>query len=144
MMTTNIHVAQTDEAIGACCAVMRQLRPHIPAEDFVPRIRAQMADGYRLAALADDGSIVALAGYRYGVNLAWGRFLYVDDLVTADSARSRGYGRQLMAWLIEEAREHACDELHLDSGVQRFAAHRFYLTAGFDITSHHFAMSLSE
>jgi hypothetical protein len=32
--------------------------------------------------------------------------------------------------------------LHLDSGVQRFAAHRFYLARRMDITCHHFALKL--
>lgn len=34
-------------------------------------------------------------------------------------------------------------ELHLDSGVQRYGAHRFYLRHGMDITSHHFRLVLS-
>ncbi|GMR05632.1 MAG: hypothetical protein BMS9Abin25_0207 [Gammaproteobacteria bacterium] len=34
-----------------------------------------------------------------GNNLAWGRFLYVDDLVTSSSAWSQGHGSPLLAWL---------------------------------------------
>ena len=30
--------------------------------------------------------------------------------------------------------------LHLDSGVQRFGAHRFYLASRMDIIAHHFSM----
>ncbi len=33
-------------------------------------------------------------------------------------------------------------QLTLDSGVQRFAAHRLYLRQRMDITSHHFTMNL--
>jgi hypothetical protein len=32
----------------------------------------------------------------------------------------------------------------LDSGVQRFGAHRFYLRRRMNITSHHFAIDLRE
>jgi hypothetical protein len=32
----------------------------------------------------------------------------------------------------------------LDSGVQRFGAHRFYLRRRMDITSHHFALDLRQ
>ena len=86
--------------------------------------------------------VVTVAGFRLGDNLAWGHFLYVDDLVTDDAGRSSGYGRQMLDWLIEYARREHCDELHLDSGVQRFGAHRFYLQHRLDITSHHFALRL--
>lgn len=137
-----ITIADTDQAIAACHAVMRQLRPHINAEVFVPRVRTQQANGYYLAALTDDGVVRAVAGYRYIENLYSGRVLYVDDLVTDDTVRSRGYGKALLDWLIAEARSRGCQTLELDSGVQRFAAHRFYLTQRMDIVAHHFRLVL--
>jgi GNAT superfamily N-acetyltransferase len=76
-------------------------------------------------------------------NLAVGRNLYVDDLVTAEEQRGRGYARRLMSWLVEEARRLGCDHFHLDSATHRHAAHRLYLTAGLDITSFHFGLELS-
>jgi hypothetical protein len=45
-------------------------------------------------------------------------------------------------FLVEAARENGCAELHLESGVQRFGAHRFYLANRMDITCHHFGMKL--
>ena len=45
-----------------------------------------------------------------------------------------------MDWLKCHARENECEQIHLDSGVQRFPAHRFYLREGFDIASHHFSI----
>ena len=74
--------------------------------------------------------------------LAWGKALYVDDLVTDEAARSSGVGAAMMGWLVTHAREAGCAELHLDSGVQRYGAHRFYLTQRMNITSHHFALRL--
>ena len=138
-----IRLAETDDEIRACFPVMSQLRPHLSAEEFVPRIRRQQASGYRLAFLDADGKVAAVAGFRILENLAWGRFLYVDDLVTDGESRSRGHGERLFAWLVAEARRNGCSELHLDSGVQRFGAHRFYLRHGMDITSHHFGMKIS-
>ena len=105
-------------------------------------MRLQQQEGYRLALLSEDSRVRAVAGYRLGENLAWGRFLYVDDLVTDDSQRSSGHGAGLLAWLRETASEAGCDELHLDSGVQRFDAHRFYLRHGMKIASHHFCLEL--
>jgi GNAT superfamily N-acetyltransferase len=74
--------------------------------------------------------------------LAWGQFLYVYDLVVDEAERSKGYGQKLLTWLIEFAQHHNCQQLHLDSGVQRFDAHRFYLQQRMNITSHHFSTNL--
>ncbi|HKQ61585.1 MAG TPA: GNAT family N-acetyltransferase [Candidatus Polarisedimenticolaceae bacterium] len=138
-----IRVATTPAEVARCYAVMRELRPHLSAEEFERRVALQSERaGYALAYVEDDGRVVAVAGFRFADALAWGHYLYVDDLVTAEVVRSRGHGGMLLDWLVALARERDCDELHLDSGVQRFAAHRFYLTKRMNITSHHFALRL--
>jgi len=138
----SIRVAATDDEILACYPVMAQLRPHVRAADFVARIRRQQQEGYRLAGLHAGDRVVAIAGYRFGECLAVGRYLYVDDLVTGAEVRSAGHGRELFDWLVAEARAADCDSLELDSGVQRYAAHRFYLTRRMEIRSHHFVLPL--
>jgi GNAT superfamily N-acetyltransferase len=137
-----VHLAETDSQILACFPVLGELRPHLVEAQFLARIRRQMAGGYALAAVAEGGRVVAVAGFRILEGLAWGKYLYVDDLVTAEAARSRGHGKELLDWLIAQAESRGCAELHLDSGVQRFAAHRFYLRERLDITSHHFQLKL--
>lgn len=131
------------EGLARCFGVMRQLRPHLAdAGEFIERVQRQLAQGYHLVGREVGGEVAALAGYRYGENLAWGRFLYVDDLVTDAARRSEGHGEALLDWLIDQGRARGCEQLHLDSGVQRFGAHRFYLRKRLEITSHHFALKL--
>jgi GNAT superfamily N-acetyltransferase len=143
MTEHHIIIAATDEEVAACYPVMAELRPHISADEFVERIKhqTQIAD-YRLVCLI-DGEVKAVAGYRISQNLAWGNFLYVDDLVSKSNDRAKGYGGALFDWLVAHARENGCDQFHLDSGVQRFEAHRFYLTKRMAIEAHHFGLKLS-
>jgi len=137
-------LAETDDQILRCFPVMAELRPHLAERDFVARVRRQQKEsGYRLLFREEAGDVRAVAGFRMAEFLSWGRILYVDDLVTAATARSRGHGEQLLTWLAAHARAAGCAELHLDSGVQRFAAHRFYLRQRMDITCHHFALKLA-
>jgi GNAT superfamily N-acetyltransferase len=134
---------QTDDEILATFEVMHQLRPHLPRDEYVATVRAMEAsDGYRLAALVDEGEVRAVAGYRFMRMLYCGRLLYVDDLVTDDRVRSRGYGKQLMDWLKAEAREHGCAELQLISRVTREQAHRFYFREGLGIECFEFRIAL--
>ena len=142
-MDVRIALAVEDEEIQGCYPVMAELRPHVTPDEFLPRVRRQMEiAGYRLAYLW-DGEVKAVAGFRVSECLAWGKFMYVDDLVSKDGERSKGYGGQLFDWLVEYARGEDCDQFHLDSGVQRFAAHRFYLTKRMSIEAHHFGLKLS-
>ena len=135
---TEIIKIKTKDEIQACFIVLAQLRPHIKAEEFVERVLAQYQRGYQLAAVLDDNSIMAVAGYHVSENLAWGKFLYVEDLITNQKNRSQGFGKQLLDWLHNEAKNNHCDQLHLDSGVQRKDAHRFYEREGMTFASHHY------
>jgi GNAT superfamily N-acetyltransferase len=135
----NIVRIESDEEILSTREVMLQLRPHIRPDDYLPTVRRMMeSDGYRLVAASRDGAVRAVAGYRLMEMLYCGRLLYVDDLVSDENARSAGYGRALIEWLRNEARAHGCAEIHLDSGVQRKDAHRFYFRERFTIAGYHF------
>ena len=133
---------ETDDAIASCYDVMAELRPRVSRAEFLPVIRAMQADGLRLACIREDGRVVAVAGYRLSTNLFYGKHLYVDDLVTSDSERSKGYGKELLAWLRALAVANDCDAFHLDSGVQRKRAHEFYLREGLELSSYHFSERL--
>jgi len=141
----DIALAETPQDILRCYPVMKELRPTYSEEAYAAQVARQMkTDRYQLVYGEDDGAVVGVGGFRTVELLAWGRAIYVDDLVTASRGRSKGYGGQLLDWLIERARSLGCDHLHLDSGVQRFAAHRFYLTKRMDITAHHFTIQLTD
>lgn len=144
MNPIHIAIARSDADIARCFPVMSQLRPHLVEADFVTRVRRMQAEGFHLAALAADGSVRAVAGYRYHEKLFSGRTLYVDDLVSDSTHRSRGHGAKLLAWLADQARAHDCDLLELDSGVQRFDAHRFYFRERMSISSYHFSRPLAK
>jgi ribosomal protein S18 acetylase RimI-like enzyme len=121
-----VRVATSGDEIAACFPILVQLRPHLKAEHFISTVRAQERAGYRLAYLEVDGQPVAVAGYRISTKLSTGRFLFVDDLVTDEACRSKGYGSRLLTWLFDEAAHAGCQSVQLDTGVQRQDAQRFY------------------
>ena len=143
MKNARIAITSSPEEIRRCYPVMRELRTHIASEkEFLERVTRQQKQGYQLAFLESDGRIRAVAGYRFLDSLFSGKNLYVDDLVTRDVDRSCGYGGQLLDWLAGEARANNCETLELDSGVQRFDAHRFYFSKRMTISSYHFRIKL--
>ena len=88
---------------------MAELRPHLAKDSFLELIRMMEGEGYCLAYIKDDAAVVAVAGYRIHTTLFMGKNLYVDDLVTADRARSMGHGKALIDWLRDQAVEEGCN-----------------------------------
>ncbi len=133
---------ETNNNIQSCFAVMSQLRTNIKENEFIETIRQQFENGYQLVAVLSDDSVVAVSGFYIRKNLAWGKFLYIDDLITDEKQRSGGFGKMLLGYLYDEARKNNCEQLHLDSGVQRKDAHRFYEREGMTFASHHYVSQL--
>jgi GNAT superfamily N-acetyltransferase len=138
----NVLPATSDAEIEACFDVLKVLRPHLEKNELVARVRRQESQGYRLVCVREANRVVSAAGYRLADFLAWGRVLYVDDLVTLPEKRGLGYAGALLDWLMAHAKIEQCDELHLDSGHQRHEAHRLYLGRKLQIGCHHFAIKL--
>lgn len=139
-INADIHQASTAEHIRACYKVMRQLRPHLTDEQaFIEQVQRQKADGYHLVYCLEGNEVRALAGFRFQEYLAWGKILYIDDLITDSDTRRNGHGGKLLKWVIERAKNAKCNQIHLDSGHHRHDAHRLYLNHGFKIIGYHFA-----
>ncbi|NUM56913.1 MAG: GNAT family N-acetyltransferase [Candidatus Hydrogenedentes bacterium] len=135
-------LADTNALTEFARSILRELRPHLTDDLLVEQIQRQMSNGYRVAVLEHNGEPKAVAGFRFGEFLAWGRIMYVDDLVVKETERGNGYGGQLLEWLMAHARENGCAQFHLDSGTHRLDAHRFYKAHGMELSSYHFGMKL--
>lgn len=126
-----LHHADSEAEIAACYPVMALLRPHLAsADELVTRIDRQRGAGYRLLGLWRGAAPVALAGYRFEENLIHGRFVYVDDLVTAVEERGNRHGARLLDAVAEIGRDAGCGRLVLDTALDNVLAHRFYYRQG--------------
>ena len=131
-----------DSRWDAAFPVLRQLRGHLTRPLLDEVLRDGYPQGLRFTAIFEGGLCKAVAGWRLVTNASAIRKLYVDDLVTSDAERSRGYGHALLEELVRRADDLGCVQLDLDSGVQRHDAHRFYLRERMDITAYHFTRRL--
>jgi len=127
----HLRLAQTQDEWRACYAVMKELRPHLQSEcDFLERMTRQHAQAYRLLAAWRGDRVVALAGYRFQENLVYGKFLYIDDLITAETERGNRWGAHLLDALTTVAGQSDCARLVLDTGLANALAQRFYFRQG--------------
>lgn len=145
MEEPDLRHAETLEELRACFAVMHELRPRLRDEaDFLDRVARMRGSGYRLMAAWRDGRPVALSGYRLEENLVYGRFLYVDDLVSASHSRGQRWGALLLREMESIARREGCARLVLDTALSNALAQRFYFRQGLVSAAMGFVKELEE
>jgi len=137
-----VDIEPEDGRLREVLTVVVQLRPHLDESLFRSIYQSGYPQGLRFTALYDNGQCVAVAGWRIIDSTNAVRKLYIDDLVTDSEVQSNGYGHALLNELEKRAITAGCRVLDLDSGVQRFDAHRFYLRERMYISSHHFVKQL--
>ncbi|MFB7472629.1 GNAT family N-acetyltransferase [Kitasatospora sp. NPDC056184] len=122
--------------------LIRTLRPALGADGFAAFAAEAHTQGLVFTAAYDDrGRCLAVATHRV-LATSRGRLLFVDDLVTAPTARSAGVGGRLFAVLRERARAAGCVRIELDSGTANHGAHRFYHAHRMAVTALHFGLEL--
>ena len=101
MKAFDVKLAQSDSDIARVYPVMKELRPAPQsAAEFLERVHRQQAQsGWRMIYVEDAGVPVAASGFRISEWLAWGKALYVDDLICLESHRGLGFAEALMRWM---------------------------------------------
>lgn len=126
-------------------AALSILRPTLTdVNRFIEQVNTvQRADGYRLLGVFEENktNAVAVCGFRVVTNLAYGKHIHIDDIVTVPQGRERGYGSRLLAEVACIAEAENIAQIHIDSAVgsEHKDAHRLYYQHGFEISEHHFS-----
>ena len=143
MTPIQLRLIEQEQHYHAAFPVMKELRPHLAdAASFIAQAGRQAQQGYRLLAAWRDDAVTGLAGYRLQENLIYGKFLYVDDLITTADARSDGIGAMLMDAVRDVARQQRCAHLVLDTGLGNALGQRFYFRQGLLAAGMHFRQAL--
>lgn len=138
------HLHGQDE-LAACFPVISELRPAIKnVDEWVARASDMQVDGYRILGAWINGTVLAMAGYRTTENLALGRFVHVDDLVTLSSHRNKGLGSALLIELSRIGSEEWCRHLALENTATHANAGEFFQRKGLVDTAVCFVKTLEE
>ncbi|MGA9226020.1 MAG: GNAT family N-acetyltransferase, partial [Mesobacillus sp.] len=80
------------EELSEAFPVMKQLRTDLTDETYFELLSQMKKEGYQLFALYDEEKIVSLAGLSWRTSFYNKKHIYIHDLITDASSRSRGYG----------------------------------------------------
>ncbi|GIV40601.1 MAG: N-acetyltransferase GCN5 [Thermonema sp.] len=139
-----IQLALSDEAVLRCKHILRELYPHIPQEDdaFLFAIRKLQVEGYNLAYIEKEGIAASLVGFRVGENLAWGKYIFIDELATAKKYRHQGLASAIIDWLVDYAKTKKCSKIFLDFVMVDDRAKAWAKQKGFKEYSTRYAITL--
>ena len=137
-----IKIAKTNVDIEKNWEVIKLLRPHLIKKEYINLMRNMFDNGYQLAFIEENGKGVSIIGFRHLQFLFNGKHIYIDDLSTLKEYRNKGYAGKLIDYVNQLAKIKGYKVVTLDSGTQRFDAHRLYIKKGFVIDSYHFSKDI--
>jgi GNAT superfamily N-acetyltransferase len=108
--------------------VMNELRTHLNESTYLEILHSMREEGYKLFALYHNEQVVAVTGVAIRTNFYYGKHVFVYELVTHSSQRSKGYGEKLLSYIHQYAIHNGCGIVNLESALFRSDAHRFYET----------------
>jgi GNAT superfamily N-acetyltransferase len=111
--------------------IVKQLRKELSYDKFEDLIYEMRERPYVMLGIFEKEKLVCFAGVVVQTNLYHKRHLFVDELVTDEKERSRGYGEMMLEYLRDYAKMAMCERIVLSSGLVREDAHRFYEREGF-------------
>jgi len=123
--------------------LVKQLRIDLAYEAFEDLIYEMRERNYTMFGIFEKEQLVCYAGVLIQTNLYHKRHLFVDELVSDEKMRSRGYGKMMLEYLRDYAKMGMCERIVLSSGFAREDAHRFYEHEGFEKKSFVFVKELA-
>ncbi len=118
--------------------LIRQLSPGVTEERYTYLLDDMLAHGYRMVALMEGEIGVGISGIWVATKIYSGRYLEMDNVVVADTHRSKGIGKLLTDFVQELALAEGCEMIMLDAYLENGKAHAFYEREGFTKRGYHF------
>jgi len=115
-----------------------------PSKEEYQRVFTEMnaLPGYELIVAEEAGQVIGttvlaiLPGFAHGVS----PFAVIEYVVVDEACRGKGFGKLLMKYCMDRAKEAGCYKIMLTSDKRRTEAHEFYRSLGFEASAHGFRL----
>jgi ribosomal protein S18 acetylase RimI-like enzyme len=123
--------------------LISQLNKVVTEAEYAHALDDMLAHGYRMLIVWEAEIAVGLSGFWVSAKIYSGKYMEMDNVVIAETARNRGIGKLMSDFLEKIAREEGCQMLMLDAYLENIAAQRFYERQGFVAEGYHFIKRLA-
>ncbi len=144
-MTENQYVIKelsTKQEMLNQLVLITQLTDTLTFESYSEMLDDMLAHGYRQVGVFEDDKCIGLSGFWITTKIYSGKYVELDNVVIDKEYRSKGIGKLLCDWVLNEAKTKGCKTAMLDAYIENEAAHRFYEREGFYKRGYHFLYKL--
>lgn len=106
------------------------------------RFAEMVTQNYECAAIYDGEKLIGIAGLWFCTRHYSGRSVELDHVFIDDDYRRKGLGKKFMKCIYDYAVQKGCQASELNTYVQNYPSHKFYMNEGFDILGYHFLKKL--
>ena len=124
-----------EEAAAIVGKFNKKLEAHVVRERFV---RAFSFETYLCFGIFDGKELVGVCGGWISDRIYCGKQLELDNLVIAESHRSKGIGKTLLEFVESYCLNHQFESIELNTYVTNAGSHKFYFDNGYHILGFHF------
>jgi len=122
--------------------LIRQLSPGVTEDRYIHFLDDMLEHGYRMVAVFEGEVCVGISGIWVATKIYSGRYLEMDNVVVADTHRSKGIGKLLTDFIEKLALAEGCETMMLDAYLENEKAQAFYEREGFTKRGYHFLKRL--
>ena len=106
------------------------------------RFAEMVTQNYECSAIYDGEKLIGIAGLWYSTRHYSGRSVELDHVYIDDSYRRKGLGKQFMKCIYDYVAQKGYQSVELNTYVQNYLSHKFYMNEGFEILGYHFLKKL--
>lgn len=106
------------------------------------RFEAMFEHHYECHGVYNDDRLIGVFGLWFSIRHYCGKTCEPDHVYILPEYRSKGLGKEVFEWIFNYARKKGCETSELNSYVNNYPSHKFYLNAGYEIWAHHFLKKL--
>ena len=122
---------------------LKKLHQEPPPEDLLRQRLLEMFDqNYECFGVYFQDRLIGVFGLWFMTRHYAGRCCEADHIFIEDEFQRKGLGKSLMEFIHEYARSKDCETIELNSYVENFESHKFYMNLGYIIRGYHFLKKL--
>ena len=122
---------------------LKKLYKEPPEEELLKRRLLEMFDqNYECFGIFNEDRQIGIFGLWFMTRHYAGRSCEVDHIYIEDSFQGKGIGKELFRFIDEYARSRNCETVELNSYVENFGSHKFYMNQAYVIRGYHFLKKL--
>ncbi|MBU2019829.1 MAG: GNAT family N-acetyltransferase [Bacteroidetes bacterium] len=123
-------------------ALLNEMYPNLTSAEYANRLEEMVPFRYAQVGVFEGEDCVGISGYWLHTKVWIGRILELDNVIIKKEYRGKGAGKLIQDYLENKAKENNCRVMVLDAFVTNFAAHKFYMNAGYVAKGYHFVKPL--